>query len=58
MVEVDLSTWDAAAPAIVVEEAGGRWTDLDGNRRIDTRTFLVTNGVLHDELLDRLRRTG
>jgi histidinol-phosphatase len=58
MVEVDLSPWDAAAPAIVVEEAGGRWSDLDGDRRIDTRTFLVTNGVLHDELLDRLRRTG
>jgi histidinol-phosphatase len=55
MVEVELSTWDAAAPAIVVEEAGGRWSDLDGARRIDSRTFLVTNGVLHDELLARLR---
>lgn len=54
MVEVDLSTWDAAAPAIVVEEAGGRWSNLDGERRIDSRTFLVTNGVLHDELLRRL----
>lgn len=54
MVEVDLSPWDAAAPAIVVEEAGGRWSDLDGLPRIDTRTFLVTNGVLHEELLRRL----
>ncbi|MEX1169234.1 MAG: inositol monophosphatase family protein [Chloroflexota bacterium] len=58
MVEVDLSPWDAAAPAIVVEEAGGRWSDLDGHPRIDTRTFLVTNGVLHEELLRRLRQTG
>lgn len=58
MVEVDLFTWDAAAPALIVEEAGGRWTDLDGVRRIDTRTFLVSNGVLHDELLERLRATG
>jgi histidinol-phosphatase len=55
MVEVDLSTWDAAAPALIVEEAGGRWSDLDGHGRIDTRTFLVSNGVLHDELLRRLR---
>lgn len=55
MVEVDLSTWDAAAPAIIVEEAGGRWSDLDGQQRIDTRTFLVTNGVLHEQLLRRLR---
>ena len=55
MVEVDLSTWDAAAPAIIVEEAGGRWSDLEGDRRIDTRTFLVSNGVLHEEMLRRLR---
>jgi histidinol-phosphatase len=58
MVEVDLSPWDAAAPAIVVEEAGGRWSDLDGQRRIDTRTYLVSNGVLHEELLRRLRGGG
>jgi histidinol-phosphatase len=58
MVEVDLSTWDAAAPAIIVEEAGGQWSDLDGERRIDTRTFLVTNGVLHAEMLRRLRSAG
>ena len=58
MVEVDLSRWDAAAPAILVEEAGGRWTDLAGERRIDTRTFLVSNGALHDELLRRLASTG
>ncbi|HET7168875.1 MAG TPA: inositol monophosphatase family protein [Candidatus Limnocylindrales bacterium] len=57
MLEVDLFTWDAAAPALIVEEAGGRWTDLDGARRIDTRTFLVSNGVLHEELLERLRAT-
>jgi histidinol-phosphatase len=58
MVEVELSTWDAAAPAIVVEEAGGRWSDLDGQRRIDSRTFLVSNGVLHEELLERLHDAG
>jgi histidinol-phosphatase len=58
MMEVDLSPWDAAAPAIVVEEAGGRWSDLDGQRRIDTRTFLVTNGVMHEELLRRLNGGG
>lgn len=56
MVEVDLSTWDAAAPLVLIEEAGGRVTDLQGRRAIDTRTFLATNGLLHDEILDRLRR--
>jgi histidinol-phosphatase len=51
MVEVGLWPWDAAAPAVLVEEAGGRATDFDGQRRLDTRTFLVTNGVLHEEVL-------
>jgi histidinol-phosphatase len=56
MVEVDLSTWDAAAPMVLVEEAGGRATDLAGRRAIDSGTFLVSNGLLHDEVLARLRR--
>ena len=55
MVEVDLSPWDAAAPMILVEEAGGRATDLAGRRTIDSGTFLVTNGILHNEVLKRLR---
>ena len=55
MVEVGLKSWDAAAPALVVEEAGGRWSDVDGGARIDGGTFVVTNGVLHDEVLRRLR---
>jgi histidinol-phosphatase len=54
IVEVDLSPWDAAAPLVIVEEAGGRATDFEGRRAIDTRTFLATNGVLHDEILARL----
>ncbi len=54
MVEVDLKTWDAAAPMVLVEEAGGRATDLDGRRAIDSGSFVVSNGLLHDEVLARL----
>jgi histidinol-phosphatase len=54
MVEADLSPWDLAAPAVIVEEAGGRFSDLTGVRRIDGRSALATNGLLHDELLERL----
>lgn len=50
MLEIDLSPWDAAAPTLLVEEAGGRVTDLEGRRRIDSGTFLATNGHLHDEI--------
>jgi len=55
MVEVDLWPWDAAAPTVLIEEAGGRVTDLGGRRAIDSKTFLATNGLLHDEILERLR---
>src|SRR5207244_13186509 len=50
MIEVDLSVWDYAAPMLLVEEAGGRVTDFDGNRDLDGRTFLATNGILHETI--------
>ena len=55
MVEVDLNAWDAAAPLVLIEEAGGRVTDFEGKRAIDTGSFLATNGLLHEEILGRLR---
>ncbi|HVL53583.1 MAG TPA: inositol monophosphatase family protein, partial [Vitreimonas sp.] len=55
MIEAGLRPWDAAAPAILVEEAGGQWSDIDGQPRIDTGTFVATNGILHDEVRRRLR---
>ena len=58
MIEADLSPWDLAAPAVVVEEAGGRLTDLSGERTIHGRSAVATNGVLHDEILRRLRGEG
>lgn len=54
MVEVGLNPWDAAAPFVIVEEAGGLVTDLDGRRAIDTRSFLATNGRLHDIIREHL----
>jgi len=51
MVEVDLKPWDAAAPFVLVEEAGGRATDVLGNRSIHGSTFIATNGRLHDDVL-------
>ncbi len=54
MIEADLSAWDLAAPTVLVEEAGGRLTDLAGRRTIHGRSALATNGLLHEELLRRL----
>ena len=54
MIEVGPKSWDLAAPTIVVEEAGGRMTDLHGRRGIDRGTALASNGILHDEIVRRL----
>jgi histidinol-phosphatase len=54
MIEVGLSAWDAAAPLLLVEEAGGRATDLEGRRKVDSGTFIASNGRLHETLRTRL----
>jgi len=48
-------SWDYAAPTILVQEAGGRFTDLDGRRCLDADVAVVTNGRLHDEVLSAAR---
>jgi histidinol-phosphatase len=55
MVEMGVNPWDLAAPEVVVEEAGGLLTDLDGQPRIDHLEVLATNGQLHQTFLTRLR---
>jgi len=47
--------WDMAAVEVIVEEAGGRFTDYAGNARADGGSGVSTNGVLHDEVLRYLR---
>jgi histidinol-phosphatase len=54
--EPELATWDWAAIEVVVEEAGGRMTQFDGSPLAHGGSVLSSNGVLHDELLARLRR--
>jgi len=50
-VEVDLKPWDLAPCKIVVEEAGGRFTDLAGTPTIYSGNAVATNGRLHDTAL-------
>ncbi len=47
--------WDYAPIELIVEEAGGRFTDLDGRARIDAGNALATNGSIHDEAVQTLR---
>ena len=50
-VEPAASAWDLAAPRLVVEEAGGRFTDLAGTATHDGGSALASNGRLHDAAL-------
>ena len=43
--------WDLAATQVIVEEAGGRFSDFSGEHRIDSGSAVVSNGLVHDELL-------
>jgi histidinol-phosphatase len=51
-----VSLWDLAAPQIIVEEAGGRFTDLSGRRRAAGGDGLATNGLLHEAALEIVGR--
>jgi len=53
--EPEVSLWDLAALQPIVEEAGGRFTDLTGAVRPDGGSVVCTNGLLHDEVLAALR---
>lgn len=47
--------WDAAAAKVIIEEAGGKTSDINGNKqRYDQRIngFIASNGYVHKELLD------
>jgi histidinol-phosphatase len=57
-VEPDVAEWDVAALQVIVEEAGGRFSDLAGVARADGGSALSTNGVLHDQVLAALATSG
>ncbi|MFF4454545.1 histidinol-phosphatase [Streptomyces goshikiensis] len=53
--EPELNLWDMAALAVVVREAGGRFTSLDGADGVDGGNAAASNGRLHEEMLGHLR---
>lgn len=57
-VEPEVSLWDLAAVKVIVEEAGGRFTNLAGEARADGGSAVSTNGVLHDQVLGVLGTGG
>ncbi|ONK60969.1 uncharacterized protein A4U43_C08F24630 [Asparagus officinalis] len=53
--EYRLKPWDMAAGVLIVEEAGGVVSRMDGGRfSVFDRSVLVSNGIVHDKLLERI----
>ena len=44
--------WDYASMAVIVEEAGGWWSDLAGSRQLDRGALVVTNMHIHQEVIE------
>lgn len=56
--EPEVSLWDLAALDILVREAGGRFTSLEGADGPAGGSALATNGLLHQTVLERLSPAG
>jgi histidinol-phosphatase len=54
-IEPAVAIWDMAPIQIIIEEAGGRFTDMRGDARIDGGSGLSTNGLVHDVVLEYFR---
>ncbi|MCA2005141.1 MAG: inositol monophosphatase [Ignavibacterium sp.] len=53
--EVHLNPWDICAGKLIVEEAGGKVTDFNGNPiSIFNKTILSTNGKIHNKMIELL----
>ena len=53
-IEPEVAHWDMAAVKVIVEEAGGRFTNLRGDARADGGSGVSTNGLLHADVLQAL----
>ncbi|MBI4429831.1 MAG: inositol monophosphatase [Ignavibacteriales bacterium] len=55
--EASLNPWDMAAGVLILEEAGGKYTDLRGfPSSVYNKELLVSNGKIHDQMVEVLKR--
>lgn len=53
VIEAAISIWDIAAITVIVREADGKVTDIEGKDiNTETHSLIATNGILHDAILD------
>jgi histidinol-phosphatase len=54
-IECGVKVWDVAPVKVLVEEAGGRFTDFGGGATVESGHAVVTNGRVHEHVLRTLR---
>ena len=57
-IEGGVQPWDLAAPAILIAEAGGRFTDWQGGPSFESGFAIASNGKIHDEVLRAMADHG
>ena len=55
MINHGVHPWDVAALKVIVEEAGGRYSDWDGRPDIERTDVMVSNDLVHDAMLKLLQ---
>jgi len=56
-IQLGLSTYDFAAGVLLVEEAGGKITTLEGNPwKFPESKFVASNGVFHDRIIEEIKK--
>ncbi len=50
MIDVDLKPWDLGALKIIIEEAGGRFTDFSGTPTAFGGSAIASNGLVHEQI--------
>jgi histidinol phosphatase-like enzyme (inositol monophosphatase family) len=58
MIDPAMSDWDAGPLLVILEEAGGRFTDWKGNATIFGKEGVATNGLLHEVILAVLAQSA
>ncbi len=47
--------WDRSAAACIVTEAGGTYSGITGNRTVNESSFVLSNGILHDAVIQHFK---
>lgn len=56
--EMSLNSWDLAAGSLLIQEAGGKVTDIEGKPyHLEVRDVVASNGFIHDALITELKKS-